>query len=97
MDGVKPPPRVAEQLPVCRGLPSVRGFLSNKLSCLLSDLNETWQEGTFGTAAQNGFVVFGFGHQRAKLFNTESENFGLLAILRYFVASRRGQKAQRDD
>ena len=62
-----------------------------------TDFKETWQEGTYNQAAQNGFVVFGFGHQRAKLFSTESENFGFLAILRYFVASKSGQKAQRDD
>ena len=61
------------------------------------DLNETWQEGTYNQAAQNGFVVFGFGHQGAKLFGTKGENFDVLDILRYFDASKRGQKAQRDD
>ena len=62
-----------------------------------TDFNETWQEGTYDQAAQNGFVVFGFGHQGAKLFGKKGENFDVLDILRYFDASKRGKKAQRDD
>ena len=49
---------------------------------MLTDLDGTWQEETFGQAAQNGFVVFLFGHQGAQLLSAKGGKMGVLAVFK---------------
>ena len=47
---------------------------------MLEYLDETWREWSFGQAARNHVVVFGFGHQGAELLSAKGEKMGILAI-----------------
>ena len=53
---------------------------------MLTDLDETWQEATFGQAARMYFVGFWFGHQGAELLSGKGEKMGVLPILKDFKA-----------
>ena len=53
---------------------------------MLTDLDETWLEATFGQAAQMYFVGFWFGQQGAEVLSSKGEKMGILAILKDFKA-----------
>ena len=51
---------------------------------MLEYLDETWREWSFGQAARNLFVGFGFGHQGAEQLGAEGEKMGVLAVFEGF-------------
>ena len=63
-----------------RERPSVRQFVGQKLSQTLTDLDETWQEWSFGQAGEIDTSAFPFGHQGAELLSAKGEKMGVLAV-----------------
>ena len=58
----------------------------DKLSKKCTNLDENWQEGTFGQAARIDFVGFGFGQQGAEQLSVKGVKLGVLAVFRDFRA-----------
>ena len=60
------------------------------------NLDENWQEGTFGQAARIDFVEIGFGHQGAELLSVKGGKMGVLAVFEGFYGCLGSKQVFKD-